>query len=59
MMMYNVNEEYILSHWALETIIKKTKNGFNFLLLQRGVILNEEEKENKGLSDDDIIALFS
>ncbi len=37
MMMYRVSEETILKTWALETIIKKTKNGFNFILMQKGI----------------------
>lgn len=41
MMMYSVSEETILKTWALETIIKKTKNGFDFILMQKGV----EQKE--------------
>ncbi len=40
-MMYSVSEETILKTWALETIIKKTKNGFDFILMQKGV----EQKE--------------
>ncbi len=59
-MMYHVNESHILTHWSLETLIKKTKNGFAFLLLQKGVVPDEQTDEMpENLSDDEIIELFS
>lgn len=57
MMMYHVSEEHILTTWSLETLIKKIKHGFNFILLKLGVPLKDEKPEN--LSDTEIVQLYN
>lgn len=56
MMMYGVSEELILKTWSLETLLKKVKHGFDFILLQKGIV---KEKKEKPLSDDEIIKLYN
>ncbi|MEL5719888.1 MAG: hypothetical protein P1P59_02020, partial [Treponemataceae bacterium] len=55
MMMYGVPESLILNFWSLETLVKKVKHGFDFLLLQKGFVKEEKEKL---LSDDEIIDMY-
>lgn len=54
--MYGVSEDLILKTWSLETIIKNVKHGFDFILLQKGVV---KEKKEKLLSDDEISKLYN
>nr|WP_303933706.1 hypothetical protein [Treponema denticola] len=56
MLMYGVSEELILKTWSLETIIKKVQHGFDFILLQKGIV---KEKKEKPLSDDEISKLYN
>lgn len=55
-MMYGVSEELILKTWSLETLLKKIRHGFDFILLQKGIV---KEQKEKPLSDDEIIKLYN
>lgn len=54
-MLYGVSEELILKTWSLETLVRKIRHGFDFILLQKGIA---KEKKEKPLSDDEIIELY-
>jgi len=45
----------VLLNWSLETLLKKVKNGFDFILMQKGIV-NEHKTEH--ISDQALVALY-
>ena len=60
MLMYHIGEDVILNSWSIETLLKKVQHGFNFVLIKKGISLNDgaENGQTEQLSDDDIACLF-
>ncbi|WP_449189406.1 hypothetical protein [Treponema lecithinolyticum] len=55
MLLYHVPERDILCAWSLETLIQKVKHGFDFILMQKGIV---KEHKTEHISDQDLVALY-
>ena len=55
MLLYHVSERDILCTWSLETLIQKVQHGFDFILMQKGIV---KDKAGEHISDQDLVMLY-